>query len=303
MRCGHLKRDRVRRLAAVGAMLPTVVLLTTVRPVRAAAPELEVGRFGATFEAAAISTEGDVGAGGGLVTFDTAAPKVTGRLDSGPSAAATAAVVEPGTLARTGAGQVNGGAGEKVIDLPLATASWPGSGNATYKLAERLEVGPLIFEPGEASATATATSAAAVARVDGLALSVSDSAATDLSSLVRIGDSVAEGAATAADNANILTVTGTSRVGRARRGCQRGPHGPHGERHARRRGIAHHRTRHCRWHFRGADRRRCPRRGRGPPDQCCWRCHTAGDRRARGGWHLGGDHPRYSSRGRSLGFR
>lgn len=197
----------VRRRAGISAavaLVPVAVALAFVRPVDAATQP--VGRFGLTFAATAISLGGDVGAGGGLAMLDAAAPAVVGRLDSGPSAATSAAVVEPGTLARTGAGQVNGAAGTQMLDLPLATAASPGAGHGSYELAEPLVAGPVAVGTGHASARATPDEAEALGRIDGLVVSTT----TDDGPLVRLGDARATGRASAAGGGSANLVAGST---------------------------------------------------------------------------------------------
>ena len=160
----------MRRLLLLAvALLPAATALSTVRPVQAASHEA-FGSFGLTVTAAALRTEGVVGASGGLVTLDAGAAFTTGRLDSGPSSYALGAPVEPGTLGRTLVGTVNTEAGTTVLTVPDAEAAYPGRGTASTEYAPAQTVGPLTVAPGRASSSATADRATATTSNSGLVL-------------------------------------------------------------------------------------------------------------------------------------
>lgn len=144
----------MKRLALLAvAMLPAATALTMVRPVQAAGTA-GFGSFGLTVSAAAVRTEGVLGASGGLVTLDSGTAFATGRLDAGPSAYALAAPVEPGTLARTLVGTVNTEAGTTVLTVPDAESAYPGNGSAGTAYAPAQTAGPLTVSPGPASSSA-----------------------------------------------------------------------------------------------------------------------------------------------------
>lgn len=106
------------------------VLLSVVPPVGvllAAGSDPAYDQVGLTAVLAGVRTDGTVGASGGLVTLDSGSAYVTASLDASPSAAVLAAPYEPGTLARTAAGTVNGSAGQKVLAVPDAEARYPGT--------------------------------------------------------------------------------------------------------------------------------------------------------------------------------
>lgn len=146
------------RLALAAAALPLVLGAVAVRP--AGAQVVGYAEYGLTGVAAAVRTNGDVGAGGGLATLDTASGSVVARVDSAPSAAVLAAPYEPGTLTRTVVGQVNAGAGEAVLDVPDAEAQFPGSQTeAELETVPDTDAGVASSRGGSAAAKVTATSA------------------------------------------------------------------------------------------------------------------------------------------------
>jgi hypothetical protein len=156
----------VKRAVVLLSMLPAVAALVLVRPASAADPVYD--RVGLTAVLAGVRTDGLVGASGGLVTLDSGSAYLVGRLDSSPSAHVLAAPYEPGTLARTGVGQVNGGAGSAVLVVPDAEASYPGAQTkGTCCVAPPVDQPPLTFgaaqataEVGPALAKGTSTGAA-----------------------------------------------------------------------------------------------------------------------------------------------
>ena len=145
----------MKRRAAVLVALPAVVALAVVRP---ASADTGYGTFGITALAAAARTAGDAGAGGGLATLDSGSAYVSASLDSAPSSRVLAAPVEPGSLVRTGVGQVNGNLGDQVVVVPAAEAQSPGgSGDAELTTAPPVSAGPLSTRGGSATAKASAT--------------------------------------------------------------------------------------------------------------------------------------------------
>ena len=149
----------VARLALGAAALPLVLGVVAVRPAGAQVAESYAG-YGLTGVAAAARTNGDVGAGGGLATLDTASGSVSARVDSAPSTAVLAAPYEPGTLTRTVIGQVNAGAGEAVLDVPDAEAQFPGSQTeAELTTVPDTDAGVASSRGGSAAAKVTETSA------------------------------------------------------------------------------------------------------------------------------------------------
>ncbi len=155
----------MKRAVVLLTLLPALAALVLVRPASAADPVYD--RVGLTAVLAGVRTDGLVGASGGLVTLDSGSAYLAGRLDSSPSAHVLAAPYEPGTLARTGVGQVNGGAGSAVLVVPDAEASYPGAQTkGTCCAAPPVDQPPLTFgaaqataEVGPALATGTATGA------------------------------------------------------------------------------------------------------------------------------------------------
>jgi hypothetical protein len=180
----------VRRALALAALLtavpPTAVLLAS-----AAAPAYD--QVGLTAVLSGVRTDGTIGASGGLVTLDSGSAYVTATLDSSPSAAVLAAPYEPGTLARTGVGQVNGGAGRKVLDLPDAEARYPGQGSGSCCAVAPVSQGPLQLGAAQARAQA------GPARVSGTATG----AAYDLAGVLSAGPST-----------STLTMTSDTAAGR-----------------------------------------------------------------------------------------
>lgn len=193
----------MKRLALLGvALLPAATALTMVRPVQAAAPDA-FGSFGLTVTAAAVRSEGVVGASGGLVTLDAGTAFTTGRLDSGPSSYALGAPVEPGTLGRTVVGTVNTEAGTTVLTVPDAESAFPGRGSASTEQAPAQSAGPVTVSPGRASSTAAADRASAT--TTGSALTVTGALeATGLAASSTLTGAAASGTG---------EVVGSSRVG------------------------------------------------------------------------------------------
>ncbi|MFN2465450.1 MAG: hypothetical protein ABR598_04200 [Candidatus Dormibacteria bacterium] len=115
-----------------------------------------IATFATTAIAGGVTTRGDVGASGGLVTVDSASAYVSARLDSGPSAAVLAAPAEPGTLVRTVIGQT---LTQQTLPVPAAEAHYPGQGSGKLDAVPPSSAGPLSSGGGSATATATADTA------------------------------------------------------------------------------------------------------------------------------------------------
>lgn len=148
------------RIALATAALPLVLGIVAVRPADAQTAT-GYSSFSLSAIAAGVRTAGEVGASGGLVTLDTGSGSVSARLDSSPSAAVLAAPYEPGTLFRTGVGQVNAGAGEQVLDVPDAEAQFPGTQNSgSLETVPPAEGGPVSSQGGSAEASASERAAA-----------------------------------------------------------------------------------------------------------------------------------------------
>lgn len=152
---GWLRRGAV----ALVVLTPALAALTSLRAVEAG-PVIPYASFGLTGTAAAVRTEGLVGASGGLVTLDTGISYVNGRLDGAPSAAVLADPVEPGGLVRAVIGQVNGSSGQTPIVVPAAEASYPGKATSTLAPVPAQQAGPVTVSPAGATASASATDAA-----------------------------------------------------------------------------------------------------------------------------------------------
>ncbi len=122
-----LSRASLRRLVVLAlalALAPLLLGLGFVRPASGQASAF--GLYALTANGGAVVIDGDVGEGGGLVVVDGGSPYGAVRLDSSPSSLSRAAAVEPGTLFRTVVGVANTEAGEEVVDVPTAAASYPG---------------------------------------------------------------------------------------------------------------------------------------------------------------------------------
>jgi pilus assembly protein FimV len=187
--------------ALLASLAPVVVGAVAVRPASAA---VGYDQYGLTALASGIRTAGDVGASGGLVTLDSGSGYVAARLDASPSSGALAEPYEPGTLARTGAGQVNAQAGSEVIVVPEARAAYPGDGKASLTTVPPQSSGPLTSGGGSATAAADATSAKGTAT--GAALTVTGALESEGStSSVEMKVDAAAG---------VVTSTATTRISR-----------------------------------------------------------------------------------------
>ena len=160
---------RIATGALVASLLPLVVGVVAVRPAAAVDSANGYDQYSLTAVASGVRTAGDVGASGGLVTLDTGSAYVSARLDASPSSGVLADPYEPGTLARTVAGQVNANAGSEVVSVPDAEASYPGDGKGSLETVPRTSNPPLSTGGGSATARAeellaegTATGAAMV---------------------------------------------------------------------------------------------------------------------------------------------
>ena len=148
------------------AVLPTAVALMVVRPAEAA--PAGYGSVSTTAIVAGVSTEGVVGASGGLVTLDGGTARVVASLDGSPSSHVIAAPYEPGGLVRTVVGQVNTSAGQQVLAVPDAEAVSPGTpAHDSVEAVPGRSAGPLAVVGG------TATADAAPHRAAGSATAVS----------------------------------------------------------------------------------------------------------------------------------
>ena len=148
------------------SVVPSTGALLFVRPAPAAAAATSApvySQVGLTALLAGVRTAGLVGVSGGLVTLDSGSASVVARLDAAPSAQVLAAPYEPGTLARTGAGQVNAAAGQAVIDVPDAEARYPGQSTGQLETVPPQTIGPVSLAGGSASALTTATRASGTA--------------------------------------------------------------------------------------------------------------------------------------------
>jgi hypothetical protein len=197
----------IRRIAAAGlltALAPLAVGALTVRPAAAVPATPGYDRYGLTALASGVRTSGDVGASGGLVTLDTGSGYVAAHLDASPSAGVLADPFEPGTLFRTVAGQVNANAGNEVITVPDAEASYPGDGKGSLESVPTQTFGPLTI--GGGSATALATDSAAAGTATG--------AATTLAGVYESGGSSSSVAMRADAVRGIVTSAATTHVAR-----------------------------------------------------------------------------------------
>lgn len=159
----------MRRALLVLALLPTAVAIALVRPVSAAGDPV-YDQVSLSALAAAGHTDGVVGASGGLVTLDTGSAYVSSSLDDSPSAAVVAAPEEPGTLFHTGAGQVNGAAGQKVVGTLEAEARYPGDTSGSFDVGDPADHPPVYL--GAANATAKVSAATADGRAQAARLSI-----------------------------------------------------------------------------------------------------------------------------------
>ncbi len=233
----------VRTLLAGVALTPALVAALVIRPAPAHGADAVFGLYALTMNASGASLAGDIGAGGGLAALDGGVPYVDGRLDSSPSGAVRAAAVQPGALVQTVAGQVNGGAGQEVVSVPMAEANYPGQPKANGDIAGSQQAGPLTVSGLTARATADqqamsgtaavtdeqlagggggAASPAATALTAGLqalaaefptAVTAADDGAGD--ALLRLQGATATGSASADPGAGTLHAVATSTVGRA----------------------------------------------------------------------------------------
>jgi hypothetical protein len=194
----------IARVALAAAALPLVLGVVAVRPAGAQTGPV-YDSYSLTGVAAAARTNGDVGAGGGLATLDTATGSVSARVDSAPSTAVLSAPVEPGTLVRTVVGQGNAAAGEPVFDVPDAEAQFPGSQlEAELTTVPASDAGVASARGGSATAEVTETSAMGTATGQVL----------DVSGLVRVDAATSEVSLSAAPAKATTTSTARASVGR-----------------------------------------------------------------------------------------
>ncbi|MCU1600268.1 MAG: hypothetical protein JWO22_977 [Frankiales bacterium] len=153
----------MKRLFVATTVVPLALVLGFVRPVDAAGDPV-YDQAGLTAIAAAGRTDGVVGASGGLVTLDTGSAYVSAQLDSSPSAAVVAAPQEPGTLFHTGAGQVNGAAGQTVVGTLEAEARYPGDTSASFNVGDPVDSPPVYLGAANADAKVSPTHAEGLAQ-------------------------------------------------------------------------------------------------------------------------------------------
>src|SRR4051794_17204526 len=145
---------RITAGALVASVLPLVVGAVAVRPAAAVDAPAGYDQYSLTAVASGVRSAGEVGASGGLVTLDSGSAYVSARLDASPSSGVLADPYEPGTLARTVAGQVNANAGSEVVQVPDAEASYPGDGKGSLETVPRTSTPPLTTGGGSATARA-----------------------------------------------------------------------------------------------------------------------------------------------------
>ena len=194
---------RIATGALVASLLPLVVGAVAVRPAAAVDPAYE--QYSLTAVASGVRTAGDVGASGGLVTLDTGSAYVSARLDASPSSGVLADPYEPGTLARTVAGQVNAGAGEEVVTVPDAEASYPGEGQDSLETVPRTSNPPLSTGGGSATAQASEYLAEGTATGEAMAVTGAYDSGTS-SSTSRLEVDPTKGVATASARTTVRRI-------------------------------------------------------------------------------------------------
>src|SRR4051794_5154514 len=196
---------RIATGALVASLLPLVVGAVAVRPAAAVGASGGYEQYSLTAVASGVRTAGDVGASGGLVTLDSGSAFVSARLDAAPSSGVLADPYEPGTLARTVAGQVNAGAGDEVVTVPDAEASYPGDGTDALETVPRTSNPPLAT--GGGSATAHAAEYLAEGTATGAAMTVTggfDAGSSTSSSRLQVD--AAKGLATATARTHVQRI-------------------------------------------------------------------------------------------------
>lgn len=133
-----------RSVLVATVLLPAVFTAMFVRPVPADAAASPYGFYVLDLAGFALGVEGEIGAGGGLTPVDPSLSSVITRLDSSPSATATASAVEPGTLPRTVLAVANSSAGQEIASIPLAQANHPGEPEGTADLVGQTDLGGVI---------------------------------------------------------------------------------------------------------------------------------------------------------------
>jgi hypothetical protein len=195
---------RIAVAALTASFVPLVVGAVAVRPA-AAVTATGYEQYSMTAVASGVRTGGDVGASGGLVTLDTGSAYVSARLDASPSAGVLADPYEPGTLARTAAGQVNAGAGDEVVDVPDAEAQYPGDGKGSLETVPPTSNPPL--STGGGSATAQASEFLAEGTATGAATAVTGAYdAGSSTSAARLHVDPAKGVVTATARTNVKRI-------------------------------------------------------------------------------------------------
>lgn len=201
---------RLPWLLSAASLVAGLSVAATARPVVAAG---NLGAYSLTFSGTAAGRGGGVGASGGLVTFSGGPCDVSGRLDAAPSSAAQASSIEPGTMYRLVAGQVNAQAGEQVLGEPTtARAEFPGdTTEADATQADSGDTGVLRVVGGQGQARAVADSAAARAAVADFVAG----AGQEGPPVVRIAGAFGDGRAVADEGAGALSAAvevGAARV-------------------------------------------------------------------------------------------
>jgi len=234
---------RLLGVACLASLLPLVGLVMA-EPVAAASSSYE--QVTTTALVAGVRTEGTVGASGGLVTLDSGSAQVSLALDGG-AANVRSAPYEPGVLVRTVVGQANTSAGEAVLDVPDAEATYPGTPrSSSVEVVPGTTAGPVSVVggsataqvgPGRATGTARGSSFAVVGALtvgasvsevvsevdpaDGTAVLTarSDVSSVDVGGVLQLRDVVATGKVIAAGNRHLasqsLTVGGADVAGQS----------------------------------------------------------------------------------------
>ena len=215
---------RVLLLGLALAPVPSALALLLVQPA-AATPVLPAGFESVATSAivAGVSTEGTVGASGGLANIDGGSARVVATLDGSPSSHVIAAPYEPGGGVRAVIGQANTAAGQQLLDVPDAEASSPGArGHDAVESVPGTTAGPLAVVGGSATADATPTRAAGTATGSSFAVAGALTTGASTSSVELTVDApgsrvtqLARSSVTSLDIAGVLhleDVVGTARI-------------------------------------------------------------------------------------------
>jgi hypothetical protein len=191
---------KVLAVAGLASLLPVAALLLA-SPVEAGTTGYE--QVTATALVAGVRTEGSVGASGGLVTLDGGSAQVSLSLD-GDSATVRSAPYEPGGLVRTVVGQANTSAGEQVLDVPDAEATYPGTPrSSSVETVPGTSAGPVAVVGGTASANAG----------PGTARGTAEGSSFAVVGALTVGASTSEVTATVDQDAGRATQSARSSVG------------------------------------------------------------------------------------------